>query len=594
MSKSERDAAALSVETFICQYCLQELNGTVGGVKLSVFSSNNNNSNSSSGNGSSNSSQIVNSLSSPNWRSKKTQSQLNAAVEEQELSPEEELAKILSIQETPDRPILNQEPFQRIIQNATESLEKSGFKLLLFPDPNQDRKSLTTMMNMTFAEMEDQIMESSRSSIEDATFSEEYPLYCIRELQSKKHPYLQGAAAWCTQRRKIVAVVMSNGRDPYCDLRTTVSNLKNQVAAGKVKLLVTPQEESQYVKEFNRNQNSRSDNNNNNNTKSATKLTTTLNMSSSASNGTPRIRQRTSDNQISSTPSTAPIPSSCCITSSSSTSSNSSILMRGSAANFAKQCLEFRDFDSVVHFTYIVTHEDYRGKKLAKTLMWIELARWALRGRSHACVNMALEKIYHHQSEELLTNQKHFIIDDDDDGDEVAEGGEVKTGHDRMSHHDHHHHDHRHPSSSPILGGAPRKLNSETAAAVPSPSTSPVTTATTRTMSSTKKVNSSVARTASRTTKATSSSLAELKNNNTKASDSEDDGVEDTEPILECRVTEASRRLYNGLTFSEVFPRYDGEGNLRWTRKEENAGRMMLSIDFPMAILLKKVSCPFL
>lgn len=48
--------------------------------------------------------------------------------------------------------------------------------------------------------------------------------------------------------------------------------------------------------------------------------------------------------------------------------------------------------DDFVHITLIATHEDFRGRGIAKALMVIDLLRWALRGRTRSFVNMAFEK----------------------------------------------------------------------------------------------------------------------------------------------------------------------------------------------------------
>lgn len=64
------------------------------------------------------------------------------------------------------------------------------------------------------------------SAIANATFSESYPDYCLRELQTFPQKYLQGTFARCTKTNKIVAFVLSNGMDEYGNLKTTVTQLK--------------------------------------------------------------------------------------------------------------------------------------------------------------------------------------------------------------------------------------------------------------------------------------------------------------------------------------------------------------------------------
>ena len=81
--------------------------------------------------------------------------------------------------------------------------------------------------------MVDQAMECCKSSIADLTFSESYPQYCLRELQQEQHHFLQGVIA--RKARRVVSVVLSNGMDPYTNLRASFTHLRAQLSRGKLR-----------------------------------------------------------------------------------------------------------------------------------------------------------------------------------------------------------------------------------------------------------------------------------------------------------------------------------------------------------------------
>ena len=60
----------------------------------------------------------------------------------------------------------------------------------------------------------------------------------------------------------------------------------------------------------------------------------------------------------------------------------------------AKTFVPIKDFSDFVHYTLVVTHDNFRGQSLAKVLMLYETLRWLRRGRTRAFVNMALTKRY--------------------------------------------------------------------------------------------------------------------------------------------------------------------------------------------------------
>lgn len=104
----------------------------------------------------------------------------------------------------------------------------------------------------------DAAMRCCRSSIQDGTFSTSYPLQCLREQQLVHHPYLQGAMVVATERtccpasspspmsnnnvsgslemeegndrRRVDSFVLSNGMDPYSNLKATIGVLKREAS----------------------------------------------------------------------------------------------------------------------------------------------------------------------------------------------------------------------------------------------------------------------------------------------------------------------------------------------------------------------------
>lgn len=55
-------------------------------------------------------------------------------------------------------------------------------------------------------------------------------------------------------------------------------------------------------------------------------------------------------------------------------------------------CLDIVDVSDFVHVTLSATHIKHQRRGLAKLLMSMELLKWALRGRTRAFLNMAIEK----------------------------------------------------------------------------------------------------------------------------------------------------------------------------------------------------------
>lgn len=60
--------------------------------------------------------------------------------------------------------------------------------------------------------------------------------------------------------------------------------------------------------------------------------------------------------------------------------------------NTMQACLGIVDVSGFVHITISATHSKHQRRGLAKLLMSMELLKWALRGRTRAFLNMAIEK----------------------------------------------------------------------------------------------------------------------------------------------------------------------------------------------------------
>ncbi|KAH8604531.1 hypothetical protein ERJ75_001709700 [Trypanosoma vivax] len=80
--------------------------------------------------------------------------------------------------------------------------------------------------------MEQQCLECCTEAIREATFSEQYPIYCLKEVWPQAHPYVQGTLLRCNSTERIVSMVLSNGMDVYGNLRPTLTQLKGGINRG--------------------------------------------------------------------------------------------------------------------------------------------------------------------------------------------------------------------------------------------------------------------------------------------------------------------------------------------------------------------------
>lgn len=186
-------------------------------------------------------------------------------------------------------------------------------------------------------------LDCCAAAVADATFSESYPVYCLREVCHGHHPFVQGTVLRTATRTssssqlaisnnssgavplpphststpgQVAAMVLSNGMDGYGNLRATITQLKIAVGRG---------------------------------------------FSGAASDASVGADSGGSSGLASPTP-------------------------------FLRQCVAITDASDFVHVTLSATHATRQRRGLAKLLMAMDLLKWALRGRTRAFLNMAIEK----------------------------------------------------------------------------------------------------------------------------------------------------------------------------------------------------------
>ncbi|CBH17545.1 hypothetical protein, conserved [Trypanosoma brucei gambiense DAL972] len=195
----------------------------------------------------------------------------------------------LRLREVPDRaPFGFVTQLRNLLKVTTRAAQQAGYTIIDLPST-----PLTEVM-------ERQCLECCAEAIKEATFSEQYPLYCLKEVWTRAHPYMQGTLLRCSESGRIVSMVLSNGMDVYGNLRPTITQLKSGINRG--------------------------------------------------------------------------------------------IIDRKHQTAFMAACTKLDDVSDFVHITLSATHKDYQRRGLARMLMALDLLKWALRGRTRAYLNMALEK----------------------------------------------------------------------------------------------------------------------------------------------------------------------------------------------------------
>nr|CCC95206.1 conserved hypothetical protein [Trypanosoma congolense IL3000] len=195
----------------------------------------------------------------------------------------------IRLREVPDRmPFGSVTQLRHLLKVTVRSAQQQGYTVVDLP-----ATPLTEAM-------EQQCLECCAEAIKEATFSKQYPLYCLKEVWTQAHPYVQGTLLRCSETGRIVSMVLSNGMDVYGNLRPTITQLKSGINRG--------------------------------------------------------------------------------------------IIDSKHQTAFMDACTKLNDVSDFVHITLSATHKDYQRRGLARMLMVIDLLKWALRGRTRAYLNMALEK----------------------------------------------------------------------------------------------------------------------------------------------------------------------------------------------------------
>lgn len=197
----------------------------------------------------------------------------------------------LKLKEVPDRLPGNPDAVRRL-QTSLRGLHQAA---------NEMNYDVIALPNQELSEAEvQQCLDCCADAVRDATFSDSYPVYCLKEVRSNLHPYVQGTLLKCRETKRVVSMVLSNGMDGYGNLRPTITQLKCALNRGRLPAHhVTP---------------------------------------------------------------------------------------------FMSQCIAITDISEFVHITISATHPSHQRRGLAQLCMAIDLHRWALRGRTKAFLNMAIEK----------------------------------------------------------------------------------------------------------------------------------------------------------------------------------------------------------
>lgn len=237
----------------------------------------------------------------------------------------------------------------------------------------------------------EECMECCKLAVSEATLSATYPMYCLREVRTALHPYVQGTllvspvhpsgslsaagnssstpaspsttvsslAHLSSQEvgkgkekesavgkghsvppllppaeRHIVSLIFTNGMDHYGNLKSIITQLKSAIQRGHI----TKAELNKRLKAVDE-----------------------------------RYPEDTSPPHL---------------------------------HHFVESCLGITDVSDFVHITLSATHPSYQGQRLATILFTLELLKWSIRGRRRAFLNMAIEKhVVRVGEEETLYNE---------------------------------------------------------------------------------------------------------------------------------------------------------------------------------------------
>ncbi|TPP52253.1 hypothetical protein CGC21_16240 [Leishmania donovani] len=128
----------------------------------------------------------------------------------------------LKLREVPDRspPAPLADELRRLIRMIEHTAHQLGYNMLHLPAHTLTEQQVTECLGCC------------AEAIQDATFSADYPAYCLKEVQNRRHPYVQGIALQSQANGRICSLILSSGRDLYGNLKPTITQLKSSLQRG--------------------------------------------------------------------------------------------------------------------------------------------------------------------------------------------------------------------------------------------------------------------------------------------------------------------------------------------------------------------------
>lgn len=120
--------------------------------------------------------------------------------------------------QSPPAPLADE--LRRLIRMIENTAHQLGYNMLHLP--------AHTLTEQQVAEC----LGCCAEAIQDATFSPDYPAYCLKEVQNPRHPYVQGIALQSQADGRICSLILSSGRDLYGNLKPTITQLKSSLQRG--------------------------------------------------------------------------------------------------------------------------------------------------------------------------------------------------------------------------------------------------------------------------------------------------------------------------------------------------------------------------
>ncbi|KAG5478256.1 hypothetical protein CUR178_04971 [Leishmania enriettii] len=131
----------------------------------------------------------------------------------------------LKLREVPDQPppAPLADELRRLIRTVDDTARRLGYSMLHLPAHTLTEQQAT------------ECLECCTEAIQSATFSADYPAYCLKEVQNHWHPYVQGIALQSQADGRICSLILSSGRDLYGNLKSTITQLKSSLQRGLLK-----------------------------------------------------------------------------------------------------------------------------------------------------------------------------------------------------------------------------------------------------------------------------------------------------------------------------------------------------------------------